>query len=92
MDTFSPGLGDMKLLEEKIGKLIQRQRTLKEDNRRLSEELTAARSQLEEMHAKLEEVRRELAGAKEERRDFAKEKTIRNKLSALLERLEELDV
>lgn len=77
-----------RILEDKINRVLEKVEMLKQENSDLRNRLETLREDYNEKAAEVERITLELQQAKENTRDLEKEEKIREKVSGLLEKLE----
>lgn len=81
-------LESFEILEQKIGKILQKVETLKAEKGELQERYNDLQSRYTQISRELEETREERDSMKANQRDKEQEALIRNKITALLEKIE----
>ena len=81
-------LESFEILEQKIGKILQKVEILKEEKGELQERYNERQSRNAELTRELEEIREKRDTMKDNQRDKEQEALIRTKITALLEKIE----
>ncbi|MBU0691452.1 cell division protein ZapB [bacterium] len=81
-------LESFEILEQKIGKILQKVEALKEEKGELQERYNDLQSRYTQISRELEETREERDSMKSNQRDKEQEALIRSKITALLEKIE----
>lgn len=87
----TPRLHELRRLEQKIEKVLERLVSLREENDRLEKQVTEKDKQLAQINKRVKKLEKELNDPTRGGRDVEKEQAIRKKLTALLEKLNDLE-